>query len=441
MGRIRFYIALICARLIYMAIKLLNRSSGSSFVGMFTLKICPQFLAYCRDYVKNVITVTGTNGKSTTSGLLAQIIEQNKNKIVHNARGANMLTGVANVFALNILPFKNFDIAVIESDEAYLNKLYDNFKANYLLVTNIFKDQVDRYADVSVTAEYIQNAIVKNPEVMLLLNADDPLVSNFGVGRKALYYGFENVEYCGSQYNNANASIEPYNCVCGQPLSYSKSFLAQEGHYSCDICGKKRPEPDIKGYVKVFDDYSLLKVVYNGDEYEFNVNMVGLYNAYNALAAVSMALLLGIEKKVINQALSSYKTMFGRAERRIINGCDAIIQLIKNPVGANEVLKTVDLNSNIVIAINDNFGDGRDISWLWETDFELLKDSKNNIITSGLRAQDVAKRLKDAGVSQDKIVVEPDLKKAVQLATTSSDANCTILPSYTALLTLDKLKF
>ena len=125
MGRIRFYIALICARLIYMAIKLLNRSSGSSFVGMFTLKICPQFLAYCRDYVKNVITVTGTNGKSTTSGLLAQIIEQNKNKIVHNARGANMLTGVANVFALNILPFKNFDIAVIESDEAYLNKLYD----------------------------------------------------------------------------------------------------------------------------------------------------------------------------------------------------------------------------------------------------------------------------------------------------------------------------
>lgn len=445
MNRVRFYTTLVLARLTYLAIKLLHRSSGTSFVGMMTLKVCPDFLAHCRKYIKNnAITISGTNGKTTTSGLVAHIFEENQNSIIHNVKGANMLTGIANVFALNIKPFKRFDYAVIESDEAYLTKLYDYFKADYLLVTNLFRDQLDRYGELSTTASFIQNAIDKNKELKLILNADDPLVTNFGKGKNAIYYGFEEVEFCSEIHNaTSNAPTEVFNCICGKPLQYNKQFFAQEGHYYCAKCGFKRPEPNYKGYVKIYSDYSELKIRYNDKDFEFKINLVGLYNAYNVLGAVACAMENGIDYQTIKKAVSTYKSIFGRAERRIINGHKTLIQLIKNPTGASEVLKTVDLSSNIVIAINDNYADGRDISWLWDSDFEQLKNAQKLVITSGIRAKDMATRLKYAGIPQEKIIVEEDIKSAIALAAKSDniEERITILPSYTALLKISKMKF
>lgn len=445
MSRVKFYITILIARITYLAIRLLGRSSGTSFVGMLTLKLCPEFLKSCNRYVKTAITLTGTNGKTTTSGLLAHILENDKQEIIHNVKGANMLTGIANVFALNLKPFKRFDYAVLESDEAYLTKLYDDFNSDYLLVTNLFRDQLDRYGELSTTASFIQNAIDKNKNLNLVLNADDPLVTNFGRAREAFYYGFEEVEFCSQVHNStSNAPTEVFNCICGNPLKYTKQFFAQEGHYNCEHCGYKRPELDYKGYVKIYSDYSDLCVkTKDGAEYTFRLNLVGLYNAYNALGAISQALLLGVDYQIIKEAVMSYQSIFGRAERRLINGHNTLIQLIKNPTGASEVLKTVDLNSNIVIAINDNYADGRDISWLWDSDFEQLKDAKKLVITSGIRAKDMAVRLKYAGISQNKIIVEEDIKKAIELAARSDDKseNITILPSYTALLKISKMKF
>lgn len=445
MNRVRFYTTLVLARLTYLAIKLLHRSSGTSFVGMMTLKVCPDFLAHCRKYIKNnAITISGTNGKTTTSGLVAHIFEENQNSIIHNVKGANMLTGIANVFALNIKPFKRFDYAVIESDEAYLTKLYDYFKADYLLVTNLFRDQLDRYGELSTTASFIQNAIDKNKELKLILNADDPLVTNFGKGKNAIYYGFEEVEFCSEIHNaTSNAPTEVFNCICGKPLQYNKQFFAQEGHYYCAKCGFKRPEPNYKGYVKIYSDYSELKIRHNNKDFEFKINLVGLYNAYNVLGAVACAMENGIDYQTIKKAVSTYKSIFGRAERRIINGHKTLIQLIKNPTGASEVLKTVDLSSNIVIAINDNYADGRDISWLWDSDFEQLKNAQKLVITSGIRAKDMATRLKYAGIPQEKIIVEEDIKSAIALAAKSDniEERITILPSYTALLKISKMKF
>lgn len=445
MNRVRFYTALVLARLTYLAIKLLHRSSGTSFVGMMTLKVCPDFLAHCRKYIKNnAITISGTNGKTTTSGLVAHIFEENQNSIIHNVKGANMLTGIANVFALNIKPFKRFDYAVIESDEAYLTKLYDYFKADYLLVTNLFRDQLDRYGELSTTASFIQNAIDKNKELKLILNADDPLVTNFGKGKNAIYYGFEEVEFYSEIHNaTSNAPTEVFNCICGKPLLYNKQFFAQEGHYYCAKCGFKRPEPNYKGYVKIYSDYSELKIRHNNKDFEFKINLVGLYNAYNVLGAVACAMENGIDYQTIKKAVSTYKSIFGRAERRIINGHKTLIQLIKNPTGASEVLKTVDLSSNIVIAINDNYADGRDISWLWDSDFEQLKNAQKLVITSGIRAKDMATRLKYAGIPQEKIIVEEDIKSAIALAAKSDniEERITILPSYTALLKISKMKF
>lgn len=445
MNRVRFYTALVLARLTYLAIKLLHRSSGTSFVGMMTLKVCPDFLAHCRKYIKNnAITISGTNGKTTTSGLVAHIFEENQNSIIHNVKGANMLTGIANVFALNIKPFKRFDYAVIESDEAYLTKLYDYFKADYLLVTNLFRDQLDRYGELSTTASFIQNAINKNKELKLILNADDPLVTNFGKGKNAIYYGFEEVEFCSEIHNaTSNAPTEVFNCICGKPLQYNEQFFAQEGHYYCAKCGFKRPEPNYKGYIKIYSDYSELKIRHNDKDFEFKINLVGLYNAYNVLGAVACAMENEIDYQTIKKAVSTYKSIFGRAERRIINGHKTLIQLIKNPTGASEVLKTVDLSSNIVIAINDNYADGRDISWLWDSDFEQLKNAQKLVITSGIRAKDMATRLKYAGIPQEKIIVEEDIKSAIALAAKSDniEERITILPSYTALLKISKMKF
>lgn len=421
----RFYIALIIAKLAYLAIKLRNKSSGTSFVGMLTLKICPDFLKHCRKYIKkDVATVTGTNGKSTTSGLMAHILEVNGQKVIHNLEGANMLTGVANMFA--IAPHRKYDYAVIESDEAYLTKLYDYLKSDYLVVTNLFRDQLDRYGELNTTAEFIKNAIYKNPDLKLILNADDPLVATFDRTKYAVYYGFENVK-CSTK---SNAPSEVFNCSCGHPLEYSKQFFAQQGHYFCPKCGYKRPECDYPADVEVFEDYSIITL----KGYEFKVNLTGLYNAYNALASIAFGYELGLNAEQIQKALDSYHSIFGRTEKRIINGNPALIQLIKNPTGASEVLKTVDLNSNIVIAINDNYADGRDISWLWDSDFEQLKDAQKLVITSGIRANDMATRLKYAGIPQEKIIIEPNIKKAIEKAT--KDGKTTILPSYTALLSI-----
>lgn len=423
----RFYLSLIIAKLVYLAIKLRHKSSGTSFVGMLTLKICPDFLTHCSKYIKkDVATITGTNGKSTTSGIMAHILETNKQKVIHNLEGANMLTGIANVFALGIIPFKRYDYAVIESDEAYLTKLYDYMKSNYLVVTNLFRDQLDRYGELNTTAEFIKSAIDKNPDLKLILNADDPIVATFNRTKYAVYYGFENVK-CSSK---SNAPSENFNCACGNPLEYSKRFFAQQGHYFCPKCGYKRPECNYPADVEVFDDYSIITL----KGFEYRVNLTGLYNAYNALASIAFALELGISAEQTQKALDTYHSIFGRTEKRIINGNQALIQLIKNPTGASEVLKTVDLDSNIVIAINDNYADGRDISWLWDSDFEQLKNAKKLVITSGIRANDMATRLKYAGIPQERILVEPNIKKAIDKAT--KDGKTTILPSYTALLSI-----
>lgn len=442
MNKIKFYLSILAAKIISFFIKMLHRSSGTSFVGLIVLKICPKFLAYCSKYVKkDIITITGTNGKTTTAGLIASILEYDGQRVVHNEKGANMLTGIANALALNILPFKRFDYFVLESDEAYLTKLYDFLPSNYLLVTNLFRDQLDRYGELDTTAKKIQSAIDKNPSLKLILNADDPMVANLGEDVEKIYFGFQNVEIF-SNALNSQAPAESVNCpACGEALKYNDRFFAQQGHYYCD-CGYQRPQCQYSADVKIYEDYSIMKVFCEKGEFEFNVGLIGLYNAYNALSSIALALELGYDATNIQNALNSYHAIFGRAEKIILRGHQVLVQLIKNPTGASEVLKTVDLSSNLVIIINDNYADGRDVSWLWDADFEYLKDIKNPIVVSGRRANDMAVRLKYAGVSPSKIIIIPKIKHAIRHVLTTLDINekITILPTYTALLKMQTLK-
>lgn len=435
---VRFYILLVIARLIKIAINMRGKSSGTSFIGMIMLKISPNFLRYTANYIKNEkIAVTGTNGKTTTAGILSHILENNNNTVIHNEKGANMLTGIANTMALSIYPFKRFDYAVLESDEAYLSKLYDYLETDFLIVTNLFRDQLDRYGELNTTAAKIQDAIDKNPDLKLILNADDPIVVNFRTKRdtEPIYFGFEDIQFMDKNIES-KAPMELFNCSqCGEVLKYSKRFYAQQGHYYCD-CGYKRPKCDYSATAKIYNDCSELTITHGENKYELKTSLTGVYNAYNVLAAVVASLELGFDN--IQDALNNYQSVFGRCETKIIKGHKATIQLIKNPTGASEVLKTVNLDSDILIIINDNYADGRDVSWLWDADFELLKESKKRIITSGSRAYDMATRLKYAGVQDIKVI--PNIYTAMHTITREAENDITILPTYTALLEINKIK-
>ena len=433
MGNFKFLFSLFFAKIAYFVLRTTKISSGTAIIGYFVLKICPQFLVYANEYIlKGKLNITGTNGKTTTSGLISHLISGDNNSVVNNALGANMLTGIVNALALQIKPFKKADYSVVECDEAFLEVIYEKFDADYLLVTNLFRDQLDRYGELATTKRFIQNGIDKKPDLQLVLNADDPLVASFEYKNKQpIYFGVENVYYKDGLEHTSSKAEEAYTCPCGKSLIYNKKFYAQQGHYYCE-CGYTRPEPKYKADVTLYKTHSVLNV--NGREYE--IPLVGLFNAYNALGAIALCEELGI--KNIQENIKTFKVAFGRSEIKYLNNKRTLVQLIKNPVGASEVLKTVDLDSNILIIINDNYADGRDVSWLWDAEFECLRNSKKEIVVSGIRANDMALRLKYAEVNNVKII--SDIKTAVDYVGKIADNDITILPTYTALLKLNKMR-
>lgn len=443
MEKIKYLISLMLAKTAVTAIKIRGKSKGTSAPGMLAMKICPTFIREASKINREKsITVTGTNGKTTTTGLLAHFIKENGKKIIHNTEGANMLTGIATALVHNIKFGQKSDYLIFESDEAYLKKLYDFLEADYLLVTNLFRDQLDRYGELDITYKKIKEAIDKNKNLTVFLNADDPTLEDIATNNKTVYFGMENVEY-GYETKQSNAPAENTSCrKCGRALKYDKNFYAHIGHYSCE-CGYKRPIPKYQGYVKVFDSYSELNVKYDDKEEIFRINMPGLYNVYNALGAISTALELNVPADVIRHGLLTYSSVFGRAESTVINGKRTLIQLIKNPVGASEVIRQIQgfEKSKLVVILNDDYADGRDVSWIWDADFEALSNYKQKIIVSGTRANDAALRLKYAGIDTNLLQIEKDIKTAIDLAAnnTAEDETLLILPTYTALLKMQSI--
>ncbi|MBR1775610.1 DUF1727 domain-containing protein [bacterium] len=432
MGKSRFLISLIFAKLAYLGLKITKLSGGTAIIGKYVLKICPDFLKYAGKYIEQKINITGTNGKTTTSGLISHLIKSSNHSLINNAMGANMLNGVVNAISVDLNPFFKYDYSVIESDEAFLEVIYQKFEADYLLVTNLFRDQLDRYGELATTKKFIQNGIDLKPNLKLILNADDPLVASF-VGKNKIYYGVENVIYKDGLTQTESKTEEAFTCHCGNQLKYDKKFYAQQGHYFCN-CGYKRPQPKYSATVTLYKDHSVLEL--EGELFE--IPLVGLFNAYNALGAIALCKELGIQN--IAENIKTFKVAFGRSEVKYLNGKRTLIQLIKNPVGANEVLKTINKDANILIAINDNYADGRDVSWLWDADFSVINTIQNEIVVSGTRAEDMALRLKYAGVAQNKIKLIKSLNSAIDYIGKISKNDIIILPTYTALLKLNKMK-
>ncbi len=443
MEKIRFYIAILVSNLLKFALRTFTKSDATSLPGMCALKICPNFLQLTQKYCdEEIINISGTNGKTTTAGLFAHILSLSGKTILHNEKGANMLTGIASALLSGIGFGRKNNYYVLESDEAYLTKLYDSVKANRLLVTNLFRDQLDRYGELDTTFKMLQSAVDKNKELKLLLNADDPMVALLGNKNDKKYYGFNNIKFMFDTVD-ANAPAEAVACsACSGSLSYTKRFYAHLGVYRCS-CGYSRPELYYAADAMIFLDYSILNIKYLDKELNFRVNLPGLYNVYNALAAISMAIELGVSPTMIQSGLDTYQSVFGRAETTVLKGKKALIQLIKNPVGASEVLRLIGDNksSKLLIMLNDNYADGRDVSWIWDANFEILKNYHQSIVVSGDRAYDMAVRLKYAGVDEKQLIIDENIENALNKAIelTQKEETLLILPTYTALLKMQNI--
>lgn len=446
-------VAVNTAKLATWAIKTSGRGSATSLPGKLALKLAPDILsALARQIQHRRVTVTGTNGKSTTAGLLASVCKASGYNTVHNALGANMKPGITAslIQETNLLgQFRaEMGVGVFEVDEASLPGCALDLKQHWTLVTNLFRDQLDRYGELDTTARLIETGI-RNSGGGVMLNADDPMVTAIGwrlaQSQKVpvAYYGVRSLNYPNVPPLNSpvNFPKEVTDCpLCQAPLQYTQFWYGHLGHYHCSSCEFKRPEPQYEGDVQLSPDHSIVSLDWEGHHTVFPIELPGLYNAYNMLAALSMGLELGLQVSAIKVGLDRYRGLFGRAEHQMVAGKPTTILLIKNPIGAWEVLKVIAgiPNARILIAINDQYADGRDISWLWDAPFEYLQHHPNPIMVSGHRADDMALRLLYGGVSKDRIVVEPKLMRAVEKSTAAvgPQEQLFILPTYTALLEL-----
>lgn len=442
MNKLRICIAILVGKLLIVLSRMLG-NQGTDFPGKMALKIFPSLLKTLAGNInQGIIMVTGTNGKTTTTNMLAQILKSKAYSLVHNQAGANMLSGITTAFIAqsNLSGSKQFDYALLETDEANVPLLLKETKPQYLLITNFFRDQLDRYGELDHTINLIKRA-VQDTGVKLLLNADDPLTAHFQKegGLQRWYYGFDNTGYDSCE---SSESREGRYCVlCGCEIDYKLYHYAQLGQYSCPGCKNHNPERDFTAHDLEMSPAIELAV----NETRINSPYQGFFNAYNILAAVSMAKLLGIEEGLIQQAIAAFEPQAGRMESFRIKGKRVVLILVKNPTGLNQSLAALGYDrtcKNVFIALNDNAADGRDISWIWDADVEMIATREMNIenlVCSGQRSGDIAVRIKYAGVPENKINIQTGLKEGIELAINLESECSYILSTYTALFECRKI--
>ncbi len=395
------------------------------------------------------VLVSGTNGKTTTSNLLAGMLRASGLHPVHNRVGANLMTGITAALAQasDRKGKPRGDIGLFEVDEATLPAAINRFNPRMVILTNLYRDQLDRYGELEDLGRKMDAGLEDlAKDACILLNADDPLVAFLGKESKAkkYYYG---IEYEGLAEAGLRHAADSKNCrACGETLSFSVNYFGHMGKYSCEHCGLERPPVDFAAAEIELDGIkgSRLKVETPGSKASLSLGLPGLYNVHNLLAAMGGAELLGLEGKDIRTGIEGYSTAFGRGERIPIQGRTLFLVLSKNPTGFNEVIRTLageGDNLTIIAALNDRIADGRDVSWIWDVDFEELAPLARFLIASGTRARDMALRMKYAGVENGCLLIEDDLRSALEEAVDRSREGETIyaLTTYTATLDMRRL--
>jgi len=419
---------------------------GTALPGLVAERIDPEIvrdLAGCLG--QGNVLVTGTNGKTTTARLLRNIVHASGAATVANRAGSNMMRGIASALVESAdwrggIHSGSRKFGIFEVDETTLPEAAWAVRPRVVLFTNLFRDQLDRYGEVEYVAEVWRKAVAAWPDVAtLVLNADDPSVAALGNHAKGrvIYYGLEDPSQAAGHVEHA---ADARWCVrCGAELAYAAVFYGHLGHWRCPGCGNSRPPLDVAlvGFTAGAEDTELA-LAYAGGEMRVRLSLTGLYNSYNAAAAVAGAVALGLDAAAVRTGLSSFKPAFGRQESLEIGGRLVQVILAKNPAGLNQVLRTIAGRGpacNLAFFLNDDIADGRDISWIWDVDFELIAGNGRAVTASGRRAWDMALRLKYAGLEPIlRVQSDPAQALSAALAAVPEGGTLYVIPTYTAML-------
>jgi len=388
-----------------------------------------------KDY--QVVVITGTNGKTLTTALTVNILRQEFDEVLTNPTGANMVQGIVSTF-LSARPKKGKKFAVLEIDEASLSKVTKYIKPELFVFTNIFRDQMDRYGEIYTTYKMIVEGAANSPEATILCNGDSPLFNSVATVNPRKYYGFDHLP---DEEQMAHYNTDGVLCPeCHHILHYKMITYANLGKYYCPNCGFHRPELDYKLTEMTAMDNTSADFVIDGNDYRIEVG--GMYNVYNALAATAVAEYYGVAPAKIKAGLAYDEKVFGRQEVIRIGDKECTLVLVKNPVGLNQVIDMIGLSPypfSLVSLLNANYADGIDVSWIWDGDHEAFADMGiPQVIAGGDRHKDMALRLKVAGIPEEKIIETPELDDVIKQIADLPTEKVYILATYTAVLQLRK---
>jgi UDP-N-acetylmuramyl tripeptide synthase len=434
--------AVALARLVRAVIRAAGRG-GTTAPGRLLLRLDPHAIAHLGQRLTGgAALISATNGKTTTASMLGTVMERAGMPLVRNRAGSNMNWGVAT--ALLDAGRRPDELGLFEVDEAWLVPVARELDPRMLVLGNLFRDQLDRYGELETIADrWAELAAERDGRSSLVLCADDPLVADLGRDRaRVTYFGVEDDSLALPELQHA---ADSKHCRrCGHPYVYEAIYMGHLGRYRCPNCGRERPLPQVTAERVVLRGMSGSDVALRtpAGRVDVRLPLPGLYNVYNALAAAAAALELGAPLDRVREGLEGISAVFGRVETIPIDGRDVSILLVKNPAGTNEVLRTLTLEDgslDVWLALNDGIADGRDVSWIWDADFELLAGRVRRVTCSGSRAEEMALRLKYAGVEAP-IEVDRDLGRSLDKAVAGGDgAPLFALPTYTALLELRDL--
>ncbi|MDG3132093.1 Mur ligase family protein [Streptococcus suis] len=406
---------------------------GTTLPGKIALTFDPQILSHlAKEY--EVVVITGTNGKTLTTALTVGILKEAFGEITTNTSGANMITGITATFLSNKNNKTGKKIAVLEIDEASLARITDFIKPKLIVFTNIFRDQMDRYGEIYTTYQMILDGVAKAPQATILANGDSPLFNSTKLTNPVQYYGFATKE---QEPQLAHYNTEGVLCPhCHQIIRYKVNTYANLGNYICVHCGFSRPTLTYQlTELKEITNTSSTFVI---DQQTYTINIGGLYNIYNALAAVSVAEFFGVSPEKIKAGFDKSKAVFGRQERFQIGNKDCTLVLIKNPVGATqaiEMMKLAPYEFSLSVLLNANYADGIDTSWIWDADFEQIHHMNiPHIFAGGVRSSEIARRLRVTGYPEEQISETKKLEDILTLIENSSSSHAYILATYTAML-------
>ncbi|MGB9184601.1 MAG: Mur ligase family protein [Solirubrobacteraceae bacterium] len=435
---------ILAARAVGQLVRRAGRGGGTSLPGQVLTRLEPRAIeALAARLRQGTAVISATNGKTTTAAMAASILEQGGRTLVHNRAGANMAGGVASTLLQAAGPGATIrgELGLFEVDEFWLDRVAPELAPRTMLLGNLFRDQLDRYGELDTIADRWATLVRALPRTALALNADDPLIADLGRERSGVsYFGVEDGSVAMAEMQHASDSKHCRRC--GSPYVYESIYLGHLGRYHCPVCGQRRPEPavaaqDIELHGTRGARFSLRTPA---GVASVSLPLPGLYNVYNALGAAALCLELGASLAEVTAGLERVSPAFGRGERVTVGDVELSILLIKNPAGANEVARTLALEPgdlDLLAILNDRTADGRDVSWVWDADLELLAGRVRHVTCAGTRAAELAVRLKYAGIASQRLHVEPGMTAALDHALAGTgDGQLFALPTYTALLEL-----